>query len=483
MIELRKTLLRNAFLLAGPFGALIAAYYALTFPILPGTSRPFAVLANLAQFAVAVAFFLWVSRWRLQRLLARELAWVEAGAPPDDGDVARAVALPRRMALEAFAGLLVFAFGTSLANLMANRLPSQAVGVLVGLTLTFAAMAALIHLVAERTLRPVYALALADRAPRRTGTVGIGARLVLAWVTGSGIPLLFLIAIPVSRQRHGALPITVSLEYMAVLGLLSGLGATILVARSVAEPLDGVRAALGRVEAGDLETGLQVDDAGEIGLLQSGFNRMVAGLRERQRLQDLFGRHVGEEVARNALARGVALGGEQRDVTALFVDLVNSTALTEHRSAAQVVEVLNGFFAAVVETISAEGGWVNKFEGDGALCVFGAPDDQPDHAARALRAARCLRDRLVALDLVAGIGVSSGGAVAGNVGAEARYEYTVIGRPVHEAARVCDLAKQRPGHLLATAASVEAGPTAEGWLPAGAVELRGFAEATTVYEA
>jgi adenylate cyclase len=146
--------------------------------------------------------------------------------------------------------------------------------------------------------------------------------------------------------------------------------------------------------------------------------------------------------------------------------------------------VLNKFFAAVVRSVADEGGWVNKFEGDGALCVFGAPVEQPDHAAHGLRAARVLRDRLDSLGLVAGIGLSSGVAVAGNVGAEERYEYTVIGRPVNEAARVCELAKDRPGHLLASEATLcAAAPTTEGWAPAATVELRGFAGTTVVYEA
>jgi adenylate cyclase len=275
----------------------------------------------------------------------------------------------------------------------------------------------------------------------------------------------------------------VAIVFLAGVGLIAGLDVARSLAASIAEPLTLVRRGLERIRTGDLDAELTVDDAGEIGLLQSGFNKMVAGLRERERLHDLFGRHVGEDVARQALERGTVLGGEQRAVSALFVDLVNSTALTEGRSPAEVVDVLNRFFAAVVDAVSAEGGWVNKFEGDGALCVFGAPVDQPDHAARALRAAHALRDRLVTLGLTAGIGVSSGAAVAGNVGAEARYEYTVIGRPVHEAARVCELAKQRPRHLLAAGATVAcAGAQGKAWTCVGEVELRGFAAATVVYQ-
>jgi adenylate cyclase len=223
-------------------------------------------------------------------------------------------------------------------------------------------------------------------------------------------------------------------------------------------------------------------------MLQSGVNQMVAGLRERQRLADLFGRHVGTEVAERALAQGSGLNSEQREASALFVDLIGSTALAEVLTPDGVVDVLNTFFGAVVRVVAAEGGWVNKFEGDGALCVFGAPAMQPDHAARALRAARRLRDELRSVGkahpgLDAAIGVSSGRLVAGNVGTEQRYEYTVIGQPVNAAARLSDLAKSRDARVLASADAIErSGDEATHWLSRGTVGLRGQAAPTAIYE-
>jgi len=184
---------------------------------------------------------------------------------------------------------------------------------------------------------------------------------------------------------------------------------------------------------------------------------MADGLRERERLRDLLGRHVGEDVARRAVDNGVALGGEVREVAALFVDLVGSTALASNHSPEQVVSLLNRFFAVVVEAVAASGGWVNRFEGDGALCVFGAPSEQPDAAGRALAAARMLRERLGSElpELQVGIGVSAGPAVAGNVGAERRLQYAVIGDPINEAARLCELAKRRADPVLASGAALE----------------------------
>lgn len=219
-----------------------------------------------------------------------------------------------------------------------------------------------------------------------------------------------------------------------------------------------------RLEAGELDVEVAVDDGSEIGLLQSGFNRMASGVRERERLRDLFGRHVGEEVARAALEKGdVKLGGETREVAVLFVDLVGSTALAATQRPELVVALLNRFFAIVVAVTDRHGGSVNKFDGDGALCVFGAPLTHEDAAGAALAGARELNERL-ARELPqfrAGIGVSAGPAVAGNVGAEQRFEYTVIGDPVNEAARLCELAKRGEEPVLAAEAALAAAATGE----------------------
>ena len=150
--------------------------------------------------------------------------------------------------------------------------------------------------------------------------------------------------------------------------------------------------------------------------------------------------------------------------------------------------MLNQFFATIVQAVAAEGGWVNKFEGGGALCVFGAPVSLDDHALRALRAARTIRRELLALAAVqpgldAAIGVSAGTVVAGNVGAEQRYEYTVIGDPVNEAARLTDEAKRRLGRVLASEEAVaRAGGEAGCWMVADELRLRGRTEPILVYE-
>src|SRR5918995_779198 len=306
--------------------------------------------------------------------------------------------------------------------------------------------------------RPVRALASGGGAPPREGCApGVAGRLTMAWSLGTGIPLLGISVIAVASLFHGeedAGLVAAAVAFLAAIGMVVGMLSISMAARSVAEPVAAVRRAIARIEDGELDVTVPVDDGSEVGLLEAGFNRMAAGLRERERLHDLFGRHVGRDVARAALENDgeVELGGEVREVAALFVDLTGSTRLAARQPPAEVVALLNRFFCIVVELVEEHGGWVNKFEGDAALCVFGAPVPRHDAASDALRAARGLRERLVRelRGADAGIGVSAGPAVAGNVGAKERFEYTVIGDPVNEAARLCELAKDHPGRLLAS---------------------------------
>ena len=344
-----------------------------------------------------------------------------------------------------------------------------------------AAMAnALQYLLVERIMRPVAALALEGGPPPTAEAPGVTVRLTMAWVLATAVPLLAIGVLGVAELKGADFArdqLVGSILFVLGLALAVGLLATILAARSLADPLAAVRRALQRVERGDFDVEIQVDDGSEVGRLQAGFNRMTAGLAERERMRDLFGRHVGVEVARSALDGEVQLGGEVRDVAVLFVDLVGSTTLAAERPPEEVVRLLNDFFAIVVDVTERHGGLVNKFEGDAALCVFGAPTTRTDPAGDALGAARDLRDRLrrEVPDVDCGIGVAWGPAVAGNIGAERRFEYTVIGDPVNEGARLCELAKQHPERLLASQAAVDGahGEEASRWAAGEDVTLRG----------
>ena len=344
---------------------------------------------------------------------------------------------------------------------------------------------AMSYLLAERIMRPASARALAHGMPDGPVLPGVTPRALLAWALGSGVPLVGLCAVAIvdlAGEDLGEHELAVTALGLGGVAVVVGVIVTWQAAKAVADPVHSVRDALSRVEDGDLETQVPVFDGSDLGLLQAGFNRMNAGLREREELRDLFGRHVGEDVARAAVERGIELGGEELEVAVLFVDLVGSTQLASEHPPQEVVSRLNEFFGVVVEVVEDHGGWINKFEGDAALAVFGAPLPLDDAAGCALAAARTLASRLGELDgLSAGIGVSAGRAVAGNVGAETRFEYTVIGDPVNEAARLCELAKDEESRVLAAVGALERASEEEAqrWREGEPVQLRGRSEETT----
>jgi len=344
-------------------------------------------------------------------------------------------------------------------------------------------------LLTVRIGRTLSARALAMGVPSRPVLPGMTTRVMLAWALGSGVPVAGMVLVGVAVLVREDIPsedLAITALGLGGMALVAGGGIVYFAARATAVPVRAVRDAVARVERGDLDVTVDVIDDSELGLMQAGFNRMVHGLREREQLRDLFGRHVGEEVAREALTGEVELGGELREVAVLFVDVIGSTTMAAERPATEVVELLNRFFDVVVDVVTEHGGWINKFEGDAALAVFGVPIPGGDPYSGALAAGRELatrvRDEVDGLE--AGIGISAGQAVAGNVGAERRYEYTVIGDPVNEAARLCELAKDRDSRVLASSAILERVPGEESdhWRLGDEVSLRGRPQPTRVAE-
>jgi adenylate cyclase len=341
------------------------------------------------------------------------------------------------------------------------------------------------YLLTEFALRPVSAQALeAGRPPPRLAP-GIMGRTMMVWLMGSGVPIVGIALfafVQISMRNLTETEFAVGVFIVAVASLIFGFILMWIMAWLTATPVRVVRAALKRVEQGDLRGDLVVFDGTELGELQRGFNTMVDGLRERERVRDLFGRHVGREVAAAAERERPKLGGEERYVAVVFIDIIGSTKLVTSQPPSDVVQLLNRFFTIIVDEVDRHRGLVNKFEGDASLLIFGAPNhlDCPEDAA--LAAARTMADRLAdeMPECQAGIGVAAGQVVAGNVGAKERFEYTVIGEPVNEAARLCELAKSRPGKLLASAQTLDGASESEleHWSLGRHVRLRGHAQRT-----
>lgn len=444
------------------------------------------VVANLiaVPLYVVVASLVGVT-WGTRSALGR-LAWLWQGREPSEAEQRAALRVPgvllRVQALLWVTAVVVF----SILEPRVGRVDLIRLDLVVALG--GAVTCATAYLLSELALRPVSARALASRPPHDLVVPGLLARSLLAWVLGGVVPaagVVILAVLALVAPNGNPRRFIIAMLVLTLVLVLVGSLLTLLAARATVDPVLSVRAALSCIEEGSLDVVLPVYDGTELGLLQAGFNRMTMQLRERERIRELFGRHVGEEVARAALERtGAALGGEEREVSVLFVDVVGSTALAIRRPPAEVVDILNRFFTVVVDVVDRQGGFVNKFEGDAALAVFGAPGDLDDAAGRCLLAARTLASRLhqEVPDLVAAVGVATGSVVAGNIGAEHRFEYTVIGDPVNEAARLTELAKSDPVLVLASAVTVEKAAPREAarWSRHRAVILRGRDQPTMV---
>ena len=375
---------------------------------------------------------------------------------------------------------LVWIIGIVLAIIIATQ-SSGSLGLVVGVSTTLAGLLVVLltYLQAERLVRPVAAQAVARRFEDSTLEPPIKYRLIYTWVMTSGIPLVG-IALVLVGQRTGmftdnANDIMPAVIALALTALGTGFTGTVFAMMSVVDPIVELQDAINRVRRGENDVQVDIYDGSELGVLQAGFNEMMRGLRERQRVRDIFGRYVGIEVAQRALEERPELGGEDRKVAVLFIDVIGSTTFAVKHAPEEVVEELNKFFEHVVEVVHRNKGSINKFQGDAALAVFGAPLNVYDANSMALQAARELRQELRGLELQAGIGVAAGHVVAGHIGGADRFEYTVIGDAVNEAARLTELAKDTPGQVLTNSATLRGANEAEQarWTMMKSIELRG----------
>jgi adenylate cyclase len=211
-------------------------------------------------------------------------------------------------------------------------------------------------------------------------------------------------------------------------------------------------------------------------------------------LRQLFERYVNKQVTDYVLARTsdhatIFLPGERRQVTMLNSDIAGFSSLSQSMEAEELVQFLNKYFTRMIEAVLEHGGNIDKFQGDGMLVVFGAPNPMVDHAARALAAARAMIKEIDGLnrDLVeagkppisVGIGLDTGDVVAGHVGSERRLEFTLIGVPVNNSSY---LSKVRPAKVLMSGTTRDSLPADVEVVEFETMLLKGTTRHQTIYQ-
>jgi class 3 adenylate cyclase len=252
------------------------------------------------------------------------------------------------------------------------------------------------------------------------------------------------------------------LSIVIAVGLTIGFAVPITVGTSFApalRPLRDLAEGTERVAAGDYTQRLPVVQDDDLGALAASFNRMQAGLAERERLRAAFGSYVDPALATRLLEQGDdVFAGERREVTVMFIDIRDFTPFAEANPAEVTVSHLNALFEIVVPTVLEAGGHVNKYLGDGALAVFGAPIALDHHADAAVASAvhiHELVDERFGGDVRIGIGVNTGTVIAGTIGGGGKLEFTLIGDTVNVAARVEQLTKTTGDTILLTQHTVD----------------------------
>lgn len=273
--------------------------------------------------------------------------------------------------------------------------------------------------------------------------------------------------------------------YVALGVLIVGAILSFLVGRMLGRPL--TRLAMSAAELRQLNFDeaqrLPRSRLAELDDVNQAFNGSVGAL-------NAFAKYVPRELVSRLIEEGMTRSRniELREMTIVFADLAGFTGKASHLTPEETATYLNTYFETVSEAIAESDGTIDKFLGDGVMAFWGAPSDQPDHAAMAIRAVARLAERINASgseDMRVRIGVHTGKVVVGDIGTTARMNYTVIGDAVNVAARLQEHGKEVDASArviaLASGETVAQIPEGYGGMSLGKVKLRGRDEPLTVF--
>lgn len=230
----------------------------------------------------------------------------------------------------------------------------------------------------------------------------------------------------------------------------------------------------------------------EVGDLAIAFDEMTEGLKERDKVKNLFSKFHGSSVTEDLINKDIGLGGQKKDVVVFFSDIRGFTAFSESRNPEEVVAMLNEYFGVMVSIINKYGGVVDKFIGDAIMAVWGAPKETEYDAMNAVRACLEMRKGLEELNkkriergdppIAIGMGLHAGFAISGTIGSDERMEYTIIGNTVNTASRIEASTKAFGADLLITDEVLEKVGDNYNVHYVGAAEVKGRTDAIKMYK-
>jgi adenylate cyclase len=252
---------------------------------------------------------------------------------------------------------------------------------------------------------------------------------------------------------------TLLIEFYGVIIVIS-LIAVVFLSRSITHPLAKLASAVQKIEEGEYGKQVEVNSQDEIGDLANSVNSMARGLAEKEKVRDLLGKVVSQQIAEQLLNNPVELGGEEKIVTILFSDIKGFTSFCEGLRPQEVLVKLNQVLSTISNIVEKHNGVVDKFQGDAVMALFGAPIYSEFDATNAMSAALEIIDAMEIGDsrLSACIGISTGLVVAGNLGSSSRLNYSVIGDTVNLSARLESLTRLYNVTNIVSEASRDAAP-------------------------
>lgn len=322
---------------------------------------------------------------------------------------------------------------------------------------------------------------------RGMGEITVGGTPYRYSCLKEGIAVFVPLTSMAARNRQIALIWSGALASIAGAVFIS-LIVALAVSHSISKPVLELEEASRKIAAGDLNAAVDVRSKDEIGKLGAAFNDMVKGLQERAKRAEIMTKMLSKEVSEKLMDSDLVLGGIKQMASIMFLDVRGFTSLTEGMDPAEAVNIVNQCMTRVAKCISARGGVVNKYLGDGCMALFGVPQSRGNDALNAIEAGRDIQremtvwnDERKARGEVAvrvGIGINTDEVLAGNVGSADRMEFTVIGEGVNLASRLCS--KAQPGQVLASYVTRrDAGVEGKELEP---VHVKGFSMPIRIYE-